>query len=101
MARWCVERVIQYTERYKYIEQRGWPGLFESEQTPFPRTGRQFRPAAMHRTRFGTSCIVPMSYFLQQPMTDRKIEQSDGRCFGWQQLLASSVEIFISHERKK
>ena len=25
-------------------------------------------------------------------MTDRTIERSDGRCFGWQQLLANSIE---------
>ena len=39
--------------------------------------------------------------FTQRPMTDRKIERSDGRCFGRQQLLANSIEIFISHEKKK
>ena len=33
-------------------------------------------------------------------MNDRKIEQSDGRCFGWQQLLAIFIEIFIAHEKK-
>ena len=33
---------------------------FESEQTPFPQTGRQFRPAALHRIRLGTCCFVPM-----------------------------------------
>ena len=33
-------------------------------------------------------------------MTDRKIEWSDGRCFGWQQLLANSIENFISHKKK-
>ena len=36
--------------------------------------------------------------FTQRPMTDRKIERSDGRCFGRQQLLANSIEIFISHD---
>ena len=33
-------------------------------------------------------------------MNDRKIERSDGRGFGRQQLLANSIEIFISHEKK-
>ena len=33
-------------------------------------------------------------------MTYRKIELSNGRCFGRQQLLANSIEIFISHEKK-
>ena len=37
--------------------------------------------------------------FTQRPMTDRKIERSNGRCFGRQQLLANSIEIFISHEK--
>ena len=39
--------------------------------------------------------------FTQRPMNDRKIERSDGRGFGRQQLLANSIEIFISHEKKK
>ena len=33
-------------------------------------------------------------------MTDRKSERRDGRCFGRPQLLANSIEIFISHEKK-
>ena len=36
---------------------------FESEQTPFPRTGRRFRPAALHRIRFGT-CVLFLCIFL-------------------------------------
>ena len=40
--------------------------LFESEQTPFSWTDRQFRPAALHRIRFGTCCFVPMSYFYSE-----------------------------------
>ena len=36
---------------------------FESEQTPFPWTGRRLRSAALHRIRFGTCGFVPMSYF--------------------------------------
>ena len=32
-------------------------------------------------------------------MTDRKIERSDGRCFGQQQPLTNSIEIFISNEK--
>ena len=34
--------------------------------------------------------------FTQRPMNDRKIERRDGRCFGQQQLLTNSIEIFIS-----
>ena len=35
---------------------------FESEQTPFPCTGRQLRSAALHRIQFGTCGFVHMSY---------------------------------------
>ena len=74
---------------------------FESEQTPFPQTCLWFRPAALYRIWFGTCCFVPMSCFYSEIMTYREIERSDGRCFGRQQLLANSIEIFISHEKKK
>ena len=40
--------------------------LFESEQTPFPWTGRQFRPAALHRILFGRCCFVHVSYFYSE-----------------------------------
>ena len=36
----------------------------------------------------------------QRPTADRKIERSDGCCFGWQQLLSNSIEIFISMKKK-
>ena len=42
------------------------PVRLESEQTPFPWTGRQFRPAALDRIRFGTCSFVPMSYFYSE-----------------------------------
>ena len=34
-------------------------------------------------------------------MNDRKIERSDGRCLGWQQLLDYSMEISFHMEKKK
>ena len=37
--------------------------------------------------------------FTQRPMNDSKIERDDGRCFGRQQLLANSIENFISNEK--
>ena len=40
--------------------------LFESEQTPFPQAGSQFRPAALHRIWFRRCSfvtLVPISYF--------------------------------------
>ena len=38
--------------------------------------------------------------FTQRPMNDLKIERSDGRCFGRQQLVANSMEISF-HMKKK
>ena len=38
----------------------------ESEQTTFPRPGRQLRSAALHRIRLGTCSSVPMSYFYSE-----------------------------------
>ena len=38
--------------------------------------------------------------FTQRPMNDRKIERSDGRCFGLQQLPADSNGHSISNEKK-
>ena len=61
-------------------------------------TGRQFRSAALHRIEFGTCGFVLCHIFTQRPMTYRKIERSDGRCFGRQQLLAK-IENFISHKK--
>ena len=43
-----------------------------SEQTPFSRTGRQFRPAALHCIRLGTYCFVQMSWFYSETNDDRK-----------------------------
>ena len=39
--------------------------------------------------------------FTQRPMSHRKIERSDRRCLGWQQLLADSIEISESFHMKK
>ena len=77
--------------------------LFDSDlsRRPFLGQRRRFRSTALHRIRFGTCSFVCMSYFTQKPMTDRMIERSDGRGFGRQQLLATSIEIFISHEKRK
>ena len=36
----------------------------------------------------------------QRPMNDWKIERSNGCSFGWQQLIANSIEIFISRDKK-
>ena len=65
---------------------------------PFPKTGSRFRPAALLRIEFRT-CFLFLCH-TQRPMADRKIQRSDGHCFGWQQLLANSIEILILHEIK-
>ena len=39
--------------------------------------------------------------FTQIPMTDSKIEQSNGRGFGLQEHLANLIKNFISHKNKK
>ena len=71
--------------------------LFESEQTPFPRTGRQLTSAALHRIWFRTAVLFLCHIFTQWRMHDCKIEQSNGRCFDLQELLINSIENFISH----
>ena len=38
--------------------------------------------------------------FTQRPMNDRKIERSDGRCLGRQQLVANSIEISLHMKEK-
>ena len=42
-----------------------------------------------------------MSYFYSGPMNNRKIELSNGHCFGLQQLLANSIENFIFAFKEK
>ena len=77
--------------------------LFESEQTPFSRAGRRFGSAALSRIRFRKCGFVPMSYFYSETngwLGSKKIERSDGRCFGRQQHLANFIENFISREKK-
>ena len=77
------------------------PVLLESEQTPFPWKGRRLGSAALNRIQFGTCSLFLCYIFTQRPMNDCKIEQSYRHCFGQQQLLANSIENFISHEKKK
>ena len=73
------------------------PVLFESEQTPFPRTCRWFRPAA--NMMF---CLHIILLLRDKWLIERLSESMGcvGCCFGRQQLLAYSIEIFISHEKK-
>ena len=74
---------------------------FESEDTPF--LGQVVDLDLLLSTGFDSEHAVLFLFhiFTQKPTTDRRIEQSDGSGFGRQQLLADSIEIFISHEKKK
>ena len=72
---------------------------FEFEQTPF--LGQVVDLDLLLCTGFDSEHVVLFlcHIFTQRPMNDCKIEQSDGRCSGWQQLFANSMENFISHEK--
>ena len=73
---------------------------FETEQTPFPRTGRN-SDLLLCKGFDSEHAVLFLGHVLtQRPINDRKIERSYRRCFGRQQLLANSIEIFISHENK-
>ena len=54
-------------------------------------------------TGFNSEHVVLFLFHIltQKPITVRKIEQNNGRCFGLQQVLANSIEVFISHIKKK
>ena len=70
---------------------------FESEQTPFPRTCRRFRSAA--NMMFCSHIIfLPRDQWLTERLSEAM--GCIGCCFGRQQLLSYSIEIFISHEKK-
>ena len=49
---------------------------------------------------FGCYLLTITPDIVLRQMNDRKIERSDGRCFGRQQLFANCIENFISHEKK-
>ena len=53
-------------------------------------------------TGFNSEHVVLFLFHIltQKPITIRKIEQNNGRCFGLQQVLANSIEVFISHKKK-
>ena len=77
---------------YLNLGRRSFLGQFESEQTPLPRTGRRFRPAALHRIQFGTWGFVPMSIFLLGDWWLIK-RLRDWCCFGWE-IGAALVDCF-------
>ena len=77
--------------------------LFDSNLSRLPFLGQVVDTDLLLCTGFDSEHVVLFlcHIFTQRPMNDRKIERSDGRGFGRQQLLANSIEIFISHEKKK
>ena len=76
--------------------------LFDSNLSRLPFLGQVVDLDLLLCTRFDSEHAVLFlcHIFTQRPMTDRKIERSDGRCFGRQQLLANSIEISF-HMKKK
>ena len=77
--------------------------LLESEQTPFARTCSQFRSAALHRIQFGIWGFVPMPYLDSETnewSQALNIKQSNHGGFSQQQVLAKTIENFISHFKK-
>ena len=76
---------------------------FEFEQTPF--LGQVVNLDLLLCTGFDSehAILFLCHIFTQRPMNDCKIEQSDGRCFGWQQLFANWTPIpwkFSFHMKK-
>ena len=77
--------------------------LFYSNLRRLPFLGQVFNLDLLLCTGFYSehAVLFPCHISTQRLMTDRNIEQSDGQCFGLQQLLVNSTEIFISHEEQK
>ena len=77
--------------------------LFDSNLSRRPFPGQVVDLDLLLCTRFNLEHAVLFlcHIFAQRLMTDGKIERSNRRCFGPQQLPANSIEIFISHEKKK
>ena len=80
--------------------------LFYSNLSKRPFLGQDVDLDLLHCTGFNNFNLEHAVLFLchisnKRSMTDRKIKQSNGCCFGRQQFLTNSIEIFISHENKK
>ena len=69
--------------------------LFDSNLSRRPFLGQVFDSYLVLCTGFDSEYAVLFvcHIFTQRSMADRKIERSDRRCFGRQQLLADSIEI--------
>ena len=77
-----------------------WLQLSNSNLSRRPFLGQVVDLDLLLCTGFDTEHLFLCHILTQRPMTDWKIEQSNGRCFGLQQLLANFIENFISHEKK-
>ena len=69
--------------------------LFDSNLSRRPFLGQVVDTDLLLCTGFESEYAVLFlcHFFAQRRMNDRKIERSDGRSLGWQQLLADSMEI--------
>ena len=77
--------------------------LFDSNLSRLPFLGQVVDLDLLLCTGFDSEHAVLFlcHIFAQRRMNDRKIERSDGRCLGWQQLLADSIEISFHMKKKK
>ena len=77
-------------------------GLFYLNLSRLPFIGQVIDSDLQLCTGFNSEHVVLFPYHIltQRPMNEKKIEPSDGRCFGRQKLLADSIENFISHGKK-
>ena len=77
-------------------------GLFDSNLRRCAFLGKVVDLDLLLCTGFDSEhAVLFLSHISTQPTNDRKMERSDGRGFGRQQLLANSSVIFISHEKRK
>ena len=76
--------------------------LFNSNSSRRPFLGQVFDLDLLLCTEFDLehAVLILCHISTQRPMNNRKMERSYGRYFGRQQLLANSIENFISHEKK-
>ena len=74
-------------------------GLEAEQIPPISLTGCRYRTAALPRIRLGTLGFVSTPYFYPEKNAWSN-EQSDERCFGREQVLANSIENFISHGKQ-
>ena len=77
--------------------------LFDSNLSRRPFLGQVVDFDLLLCTQFDSEhqALLLCHILFQRPMADRKIERSDGRGFGRQQLLANAIKNFTPHMKKK